>query len=161
MKLPIRARFGKISIFVSLLTLLSACSASPPSDLGVHSDGMLASCPSSPNCVSSFASPSDKTHFIEPLHVNKRGWAALQTYLKKQPQFKIVVHKGNYIHADATTRIMHFVDDVEFLYQPARHLIQVRSASRVGYSDFGKNRSRIEHLRKALSNEGVLIKGQS
>lgn len=92
--------------------------------------------------------------------MNERGWATLQAYLKKEPQFKIVAHKGNYIHAEATTRIMHFVDDVEFLYQPSQHLIQVRSASRIGYSDFGKNRSRIQHLRKVLGSKGVLIGGQ-
>lgn len=156
-KHPVTLRGRGIASIGFCLLLLSACSISPPNDLGVDASGTLTKCPSSPNCVSSFAPASDKTHFIRPLHVTGAGWNALQAYLQDSPRFEIAEHKGHYVHALATTPILHFVDDVEFLYQPSKHLIQVRSASRIGYSDFGKNRSRIEHLRKVLSSRGVLV----
>lgn len=146
-------RFLKIPAVVILMTLIvtgSGCSSVPPKNLGVQENGTLADCPSSPNCVSSFAPASDKTHFIAPLKADSEDWNMLRQYLKKKPRFKIVKHERDYIHVEATTSIMHFVDDLELLFQPAQKLIQVRSASRIGYSDFGKNRSRVQHLRQTL-----------
>jgi uncharacterized protein (DUF1499 family) len=51
---------------------------------------------------------------------------------------------------------MRFVDDVEFLFDDTNKKIHVRSASRVGYSDMGVNRKRVEELRKLL-NERLKI----
>jgi uncharacterized protein (DUF1499 family) len=63
---------------------------------------------------------------------------------------KIVEESGGYMHAEATSRVFRFVDDVEFLMRPDGQLVDVRSASRVGYSDFGVNRRRIERIRQEL-----------
>jgi len=145
-----------VLFFSALMVILPGCSSAPPAGLGIGPDGALASCPDSPNCVSSFASQKDRTHYIAPLSVNKKGWEVLQQIVDAEPRFKIVKKTGTYLHVEATTRLLHFVDDLEFLYQPARLMIQVRSASRVGYSDFGKNRSRVEALRKELGARGVL-----
>lgn len=62
------------------------------------------------------------------------------------------------MHVEATTWIFRFVDDLEFLYQPTKGVIQLRSASRIGYSDLGKNRRRLEGLRDALRQSGALSK---
>ncbi|HEY9596037.1 MAG TPA: DUF1499 domain-containing protein, partial [Cyanophyceae cyanobacterium] len=42
---------------------------------------------------------------------------------------------------------MGFVDDVEFFLDDNANVIQVRSASRLGESDLGVNRKRIETIR--------------
>lgn len=147
----IALRKAGLTTILGSLCLVAGCASSPPDNLGVRPDGTLAPCPSSPNCVSSFAAPSDKAHYIKPLRGDPGDWTALQKILKKKPQFTIVREKGRYMHVEARTSIMHFVDDLEFLEQPGKHLIQVRSASRIGYSDFGKNRSRLEALRQALN----------
>lgn len=71
---------------------------------------------------------------------------------------KIASEKGDYMHVEATTLIFRFVDDLEFLYQPNQGLIQLRSASRIGYSDLGKNRRRLEGMRNQLRQAGALSK---
>lgn len=140
-----------LTTILGSLSLLAGCAASPPDNLGVRPNGTLAPCPNSPNCVSSFAAPSDKEHYIKPLRGGPGDWKALQTVLEEKPQFTIVRQESRYMHVEARTRIMHFVDDLEFVEQPSKQLIQVRSASRIGYSDFGKNRSRLEALREQLN----------
>ena len=60
-----------------------------------------------------------------------------------------------YVHAEARSWLFRFVDDVEFLYDAQQHVVHVRSASRVGYSDLGVNRSRIESLRHAFQSLDV------
>ena len=63
---------------------------------------------------------------------------------------QIISEQGNYLYAEFTTRLMGFVDDVEFLADPATGIVQVRSASRLGKSDLGVNRKRIEAIRLAV-----------
>ena len=64
------------------------------------------------------------------------------------PRTQVVSHTNEYIHAECTSLIFRFVDDVEFLLDEEKYLIHVRSASRVGYSDLGVNRKRIETIRQ-------------
>lgn len=64
------------------------------------------------------------------------------------PRARIVEAADNYLHAEFTSALFRFVDDVEFLIDPAAHVIHFRSASRVGYSDLGANRRRMEELRR-------------
>ena len=63
----------------------------------------------------------------------------------------VVKSDADYLYAQYTTPLMKFVDDVEFWYDPAAQAIQVRSASRVGKSDLGVNRKRIDAVRAALA----------
>ncbi|MEQ8955960.1 MAG: DUF1499 domain-containing protein [Gammaproteobacteria bacterium] len=123
---------------------LAGCGGQPPTNIGVH-NGRLAPCPESPNCVSSFS--ETEQHGIAPLSADLVAIAAI---LLSLPEANIVSAGDNYLYAEFTSRIMRYVDDVEFLYDPVTGITQVRSASRLGYSDMGANRNRIEFLRAAL-----------
>ena len=127
-----------------MLPFLSACAGEPPQDIGVV-DGRLTACPDSPNCVTSYA--SDETHGIAPLQATLEQVRGVLTGMERT---NIVNQDGNYLYVEFTTALMGYVDDVEFLYDPAAGVTHVRSASRLGYSDLGANRKRIEALRAAL-----------
>lgn len=122
--------------------------------MGLTSEGELSSCPDSPNCVCSDAAKAD-SHYIPPLTTAAdpaRAWRALIEHLEEAPEYTLVEQTDSYIHAEARTRLLRFVDDVEFHLRPERNEIAVRSASRLGYSDLGANRRRIEALRGALAD---------
>ena len=132
-------------LLLSVIALvLAACTGQRPTDIGIQ-NGRLAPCPDSPNCVSSFA--SDAEHGIEPLRTDL---ASIERVLLDLPEANIVNASNNYLYAEFTSRLMRYVDDVEFLYDPASGVTHVRSASRLGYSDMGVNRGRIEGIRAAL-----------
>ena len=131
---------------VALLFLLSLF-ARRPSNLG-EKDGHLAPCPSTPNCVSTEA--VDAEHQIAPLHFEGSADAAmarLQSIIGRMPRMRLVVLEGNYLYVEFTSQIFRFTDDVEFLIDPATNTIHFRSASRVGSSDLGVNRLRMEEIR--------------
>lgn len=140
-------------IFLVTAGALTACSGTPPSDLGIQGEG-LKPCPDKPNCVSSLAPPKDDTHFITAL--TPASPAALDALWQRLPEtlktldIRIVELTDAYLRAEATTRVMRFVDDLEFYKDSKSGVIQVRSASRLGYSDLGKNRERLERVREAL-----------
>ena len=118
-----------------------------PTNLGVQG-GKLASCPSSPNCVSSQASDN---HAIAPLRFSGDAEAALRklkAVVEGMPRTRIIESKPGYLYAEFSTALMGFVDDVEFYCDGAA--IQVRSASRLGYSDLGVNRKRVDAIREAF-----------
>lgn len=126
-------------ILACMLSTTSATRAQPA----------IAPCPDKPNCVSSLA--SDKQHFIEPLRFTGEpadAWDRLKAALQAQSRTRIVAEQDGYLHAECRSLVFRFVDDVEFVMQPEQMAIQVRSASRTGYSDFGVNRRRIERLRE-------------
>lgn len=137
---------------IILFTVMSAMSK-PPGNLGVV-DGQLAPCPDSPNCVSTQA--KDEEHGIKPIQY-EGDTAAVQQLLKEslneRPRTKIVTEKENYLHAEATSLIFRFVDDVEFWIDEEHKLIHFRSASRVGRSDLGVNRQRMESLRETINRK--------
>ena len=140
----------KLSI-VNILTLscLWGCTGTIPNNLGV-TDNRLIPCPSSPNCVSSYA--TDEKHTIEAIPLNgtipqtKKQLISILNTLEA----KIVTDQDNYIRAEFTSNLLKFVDDVEFYIEDQG--VQVRSASRIGRSDFNANRERIENIRKKLSS---------
>lgn len=122
-----------------------------PTNLGVQS-GQLAPCPSTPNCVSSQS--QDAEHKIEPLTYNSspaEAIANLKTVIKSLPKTKIITETENYLYAEFTSALMGFVDDVEFYLDEGAKTIHVRSASRLGQSDLGVNRKRIETIRTKLN----------
>ena len=136
---------------LTLLILLSACSGSPPDNLGVQ-DGRLAPCPDSPNCVNSQASDSEQ--YVEPLPLKgspSQTQARLIAILAREPRVRLVEQDKRYLRAEFSSRVLRFVDDVEFLI--GEQAVDVRSASRLGYADFGVNRQRIEHLRRRLAEQ--------
>jgi uncharacterized protein (DUF1499 family) len=110
--------------------------------------GPLAACPKSPNCVSSQA--GDPEHAIAPLtYTGSRADAVvrLKKALSGMKRTTIVAEKEDYLHAEAKSLIFRFVDDVEFYFPVDQNIIHVRSASRVGQSDMGVNRKRVEEIR--------------
>lgn len=110
----------------------------------------LAPCPDTPNCVSSKA--TDEEHAIAPIAFEGDPAAAMDrmvSLLGETPRVKVVTATDRYIHAEFTTRIMRFVDDVELVLSPDEGVFHVRSASRIGKSDLGANRKRVEWLREA------------
>lgn len=120
-------------------------------------NGKLSACPASPNCVSSDA--TDDGHWVAPLQLRvdaATGWQKLETALMELPRITLVTRTDGYLHAEARSLIFRFVDDVEFHLRPEAGEIAVRSASRVGYSDLGVNRRRVENLREALRRAGVI-----
>ena len=129
---------------LALLPFLSACAGEPPQDIGVR-DGRLIACPESPNCVSSYESSEE--HSIAALDGNLNQ---IQQVLIAMDGANIVEQSSDYLYAEFTSSLMGYVDDVEFLYDAASNTTQVRSASRVGYSDMGANRSRVEAIRMQL-----------
>lgn len=129
---------------LACLPLLTACAGEPPENIG-NLGGRLADCPDSPNCVCSFE--ERESHYVEPLNASL---AEIQRVLMSLPRARIIASDGNYLYAEFTSRIMGFVDDVEFLYDADAGITHVRSASRVGYSDMGVNRERVEAIRDGL-----------
>ncbi|MCU0598005.1 MAG: DUF1499 domain-containing protein [Desulfobacterales bacterium] len=114
----------------------------------------LPPCPNRPNCVSSQS--TDPRHAIEPLRYDipiSKAHQKLLKILKNMPRTKIIKEKANYIHAECRTRFLRFVDDLEFLVDDTDAIIHVRSASRVGYSDLGVNRKRVEQFRREFETE--------
>ena len=112
-----------------------------PENLGVR-DGKLAPCKRSPNCVSSQANPSDREHYIAPLHGTLES---VKNAVRAFPRTTIVKQEKDYLYAEFRTRLLRYVDDVEFFFDG--QVIQVRSCSRLGRRDFGVNRKRVEDLR--------------
>jgi uncharacterized protein (DUF1499 family) len=134
-----------------LILALFSLTSRKPDNLGV-TDGKLAPCPSSPNCVCTQA--TDAGHRIEPLSYTSGPAEAktrLKTILSEMPRVQIVTETDNYLHAEFTSLIFRYVDDVEFLIEP-EGIIQFRSASRAGHSDLGVNRARMESIRRAFAS---------
>jgi uncharacterized protein (DUF1499 family) len=123
-----------------------------PTDLGAR-DGRLKPPPASPNAVSS--QTDDEPHRVEPLRYAGEGaqaFARLRALVAAWPGAAIVGEADGYLCAEFTTRWLRFVDDVEFLLEPAAGVIHVRSASRLGYSDLGTNRHRVEAIRRQFAS---------
>ena len=121
-----------------------------PTHLGVR-DGRLAACPSSPNCVCS--ADCDSTHSIEPLRFTdspEEAWRRLESVLANLRRTQIVANRDGYLHAECSSFLFRFVDDVEFLLDREGKKIHVRSASRAGRGDLGVNRARVETIRAAF-----------
>lgn len=124
----------------------------PPTNIGIQASGQLAPCPSTPNCVNSYS--QDTQHKIEPLTYNStptQAIADLKTVIESMERTQIITETENYLYAEFKSKLMGFVDDVEFLIEPNTQVIHVRSASRLGQSDLGVNRQRIEMIRAKLS----------
>jgi uncharacterized protein (DUF1499 family) len=123
-----------------------------PNYLGVK-DGRLPRPRSTPNCVSSQADPADEVHYIEPIRFEGTAPEALAVARKaveSMPRATVIRHEGNYLYAEFRSRVMGFVDDVEFTYDEKARALHVRSASRLGRRDFGVNRKRVEALRSRI-----------
>ena len=116
-----------------------------PDNLGVK-DGKLAPCPGTPNCVSSQS--NDAKSKIEPLPAV--SIADLKQVVEGLERTTIIEETDNYLYAEFKSKLMGYVDDVEFYLDRDTNVVQVRSASRLGQSDLGVNRQRVEQIRSKL-----------
>jgi uncharacterized protein (DUF1499 family) len=123
-----------------------------PDNLGVTA-GRLAPPKTTPNCVSSQADPADAEHYIAPIPFKGAAAEAMAVVRKAVEGMEgatVIRQESNYLYAEFRTRLMRFVDDVEFVFDDKAGLIHVRSASRLGRRDFGVNRARVEALRSRI-----------
>ena len=137
-----------------LCLLIAGCTGARPADLGVRA-GRLAPCPRSPNCVSSQS--RDPDHAVQPLPftgTEAQTRDELIRVLLGMKRVLITNDEGDYVRAEFTSPLFRFVDDVEFWLDESASLVQVRSASRLGYSDMGVNRERIETIRSLWDEQG-------
>ena len=106
-------------------------------------------CPKTPNCVSS--ADTNRGHHIRPLRFQgsaKDAQYRLLNILNKFGRSKVITFEENIIQVEFTSSLLGFVDDVEFHFDNFEKIVHVKSASRVGFSDLGVNRRRIENIRK-------------
>ena len=123
-----------------------------PDYLGVK-DGRLARPKSTPNCVSSQADPADPEHYIAPIAFKgpaAEAMAAVRKAVESMEGSTVIRQEGPYLYAEYRTRLLKYVDDVEFVHDAKAGVIHVRSASRLGRRDFGVNRARVEALRARI-----------
>jgi uncharacterized protein (DUF1499 family) len=118
----------------------------------LHSIPALPSCPGSPNCVSSQA--GDR-HHIEPFAIAGdpgRAFNRLRQILMNRADTTVISFDDTTITVEFRTALG-FVDDGTFLLDAADNLIHIRSAARLGYWDMGKNRRRMEEIRRSFLAE--------
>jgi uncharacterized protein (DUF1499 family) len=155
-----------VVVAVLLAARFGAFSGSAPGNLGVR-DGRLKPPAKTPNSVSSQAElwpdVAQKDYAqIAPIVLvtssaeggagdGKATIAKIAQIVEGLPGARVVERRDDYLYAQFTTALMRFVDDVEFWFDPAANVVQVRSASRVGRKDFGVNRARIENIRARLA----------
>jgi uncharacterized protein (DUF1499 family) len=135
-------------LILALLVLLSGCFWASPDGIGLE-NGHLKSCPESPNCVSS---REDGEQQIDPLKVTgstDKTRERIISFLQDEYEATVLQRSDTYVHVTVSTTLG-FVDDLQFRLRPDRDIVHLRSASRVGQSDLGVNRARIQALRKFI-----------
>ena len=112
-------------------------------------------CPDRPNCVSSRGPEGPRK--MDPIPYQGSVEDARRRILQivsAFPRTTVVENSGNYLKVEVRSAIFSFVDDVEFEFDDAAKVIHFRSASRLGYYDFGVNRRRMEAIIRQFSDEG-------
>ncbi len=136
-------------IVLSLVSLIANAEDTPKKK--------LPPCQNTPNCVSTQA--VDKPHYTEPFRISgnpHKAWQALRNAIISHDRILLTHETDNSLHAEATSLVLHFVDDIDAVLDADAGLIHIRSASRMGHSDFGVNRKRIEAIRAQLRKGHVL-----
>lgn len=114
----------------------------------------LLPCPESPNCISTQASPEDTIHYMAPMTYEGSvgdAKAKLLAIVGTYPRTTVITDQPDYLHVEFRSLVFRFVDDVEFLLDDQDKVIHFRSASRLGYSDLGVNRKRMQSIVDAYS----------
>lgn len=137
----------------ALVMLLTACAGQVPTELGVVNGSELRPCPDKPNCVQTYT-PADESHFQSPLSVKdteEQTTIAIRSAIRASGgeiiTEKTLLPSGVYLHAEYESDWLKFVDDVEVLIM--EDTIHIRSASRLGHSDFGVNAERYHAIKAA------------
>lgn len=127
------------------LGLGATCASRRPVEAQLEG-GRLRPCPGTPNCVSSEVGEAD----VEPFTFTGDADAAFESlvaFLEAEPRVEVLARSGDHVHAVAKTALLRFADDLELRLDRERGVIHVRSASRIGISDLGANRARVESIR--------------
>lgn len=139
-------------LVVAAFAVMSLTSRRPDA-LGVR-NGRLAPCPDSPNCVSTRAARESQRMDAIPLTIDVAdAIETLRRIVTAMPKTRIVTADGDYLHAEFTSALFRFVDDVEFFVDREHGVIHFRSASRAGHSDLGVNRKRMQTIVAAFQRE--------
>lgn len=145
-------RFAFLVMLAMLGLFAISWTAAAPNFPAGNGSGKFAPCPESPNCVSTQTESID--HQMKPIPWQGTSAEALdlikRTLADGFPRAKLVAEKPGYLRFEFKSLIFRFVDDVEFLVDEKNRLIHFRSASRVGHSDLGVNRKRMERVVKEL-----------
>ncbi len=149
--MPVFPRILMLTASLVAVMTLTACGAPTPAEVERSAvTQSLPPCPESPNCVSTQAAGEDAEHAIEPITYTGSAADAQQRLLdviNAMPRSNIVTADETYIHATFTSLVFRFVDDVQFVIDDATKTIHFRSAARLGNSDMGVNRNRMEEIR--------------
>jgi len=129
---------------------LFGCTSAPEKP---GADAILPPCGALPNCVNSHSGKGGSA--IAPLDATAEQWQELKRWLAAQDNWIINVQEADFVQAVVKTPLMRFRDDVQLLYNPQTGVIQVRSSSRLGFSDMGTNRRRVESLRAHLAADAA------
>ena len=138
----------RVTCLLLFFILLASCAGTKPDSIGQFSE-----CPEKPNCI--FSKSSTALHMIAPLIYQSTFPEAKEKLLKvikSMPRAEIATNKENFLHVEFTSKIFRFVDDVEFYFNEPG-IIHFRSASRIGHSDMGVNRHRMEEIRHLFTND--------
>nr|WP_240474063.1 DUF1499 domain-containing protein [Salinivibrio socompensis] len=110
----------------------------------------VTACGDSPNCVST--ADTRKKFQLAPLYIANDSvtFSTIVAHIAAMPRAEVVTSQDNYAHLRFTTKVLRFVDDVEVSL--AGNQLALRSASRIGYYDFGANRQRAEAIRQRLTD---------
>ncbi len=144
------------TLSLALALFANGCSGTKSTGLAAGND-RLSTCPDRPNCVSSEA--QDAKHSIEPFLLKgdpAAAWDAIRDVVGSLPRCTIIKATDRYLHAECRSRLFGFVDDLELQLDQVSGAIAIRSASRIGYSDLGVNRRRVETLRQKLRKEALI-----
>jgi uncharacterized protein (DUF1499 family) len=116
-------------------------------------DGKFYACPNTPNCVSTQA--TDSQHKMDPIKYSgslSDAKARIIDIINSLKRSRIITDENSYIHIEFRTATFRFVDDVEFLFEDSEKIIHFRSRARLGYSDMGVNRKRMEKISNIFNN---------
>lgn len=125
-------------------------------------DGHLLNCPEKPNCINT-EYPEQSSHYLSPLDFPEAKNEQIMTLAKTtllEMGAEIIKADNNYLAATFTSSLFKFTDDFELRLDNSTHKLHIRSASRVGYSDFGVNKRRVERFLKLIKKQIVSSKNE-
>jgi uncharacterized protein (DUF1499 family) len=136
---------ARVGWLIALVVAVAGCTPTAPVPLRLPE---LLDCPPRPSCVSTEA--ADPAHRIGPLTLHglpPAAVACLRAVLADLPRTVVTQPAELALHAESTSLVWRFVDDIDVLADPTRGRFRFRSVSRIGYSDLGANRARMEDVR--------------
>jgi uncharacterized protein (DUF1499 family) len=143
-------------LFLIVPCLFAGCSGSHLIVKDGESLG-LSQCLPLPNCVSSesWLFFNNVTPFTLAVPAD-RAWSVVREVVSSLPRTEIVEERPGYIHAKCTSLVFRFVDNLELLLNTDKGIISVRSSSFIAIFDFRVNSSRVENLRRILTEKGII-----